>query len=354
MPLLEPSPNPVTGSGTGQPVSEKAGISAAVLAPGLRGAALAIGLVAAVGLVGDAFRPGFDVSFLWISPGRMPAPLFKALLAVFSLALTGHALGLLRRRWLRVAGAAAVWLVALLAALDAIDFYRLLASGAISTPAVVPGSFFTCLFLAALGANAFGQGAAARSGRIARAAAFAVGSMAALAALPLVSMFTFGPTRYARPADAAVVLGAQVHSDGTPSLALADRIDEGVRLYREGYARTLIMSGDRDLDHGRSEPEAMKARAVEAGVPAEDVLIDEKGSNTFATVRNAAQWAQDRGGARILAVSHYYHEPRIKMLFHRRGIDASTVPARMTRRLVMEPWYIARETAAFWYWWAMG
>ena len=41
--------------------------------------------------------------------------------------------------------------------------------------------------------------------------------------LPLVVVLTFGPTRYARPADCALVLGARVYDDGRPSLALSAR-----------------------------------------------------------------------------------------------------------------------------------
>ncbi len=42
------------------------------------------------------------------------------------------------------------------------------------------------------------------------------------------------------------------------------------------------------------------------------------------------------------------------MLFSRRGLRAYAVPARMTRRLVREPYFLAREVAAFYAWFLLG
>jgi uncharacterized SAM-binding protein YcdF (DUF218 family) len=164
-------------------------------------------------------------------------------------------------------------------------------------------------------------------------------------------MFTFGPTSYARPADCAVVFGAKVWDDGTPSLALSDRVDEGIRLYKRGLVGKIVMSGAIDERNGHSEPEVMKARAVEAGVPAGDVLLDEAGVDTSSTARNTAALMRREGLRTALAVSHYYHEPRVKMLFDRSGVRVYTVPAKMTRRLLKEPWYIVREILAYYHSW---
>ena len=114
------------------------------------------------------------------------------------------------------------------------------------------------------------------------------------------------------------------------------------------------MSGYVDEWNGQSEPQVMRDRAVIAGVPLEDILIDEEGINTVATARNTARIMRDRGFRTVLTVSHYYHQPRIKMLFRRQGLSAYTVPAHMTRRLVKEPYFLAREVAAFYSWFLLG
>ena len=52
------------------------------------------------------------------------------------------------------------------------------------------------------------------------------------------------------------------------------------------------------------------------------------------------------------AVSHFYHLPRIKMAYQRAGIEVYTVPARETRTLLKLPQFVAREVAAFWFYYA--
>jgi len=179
---------------------------------------------------------------------------------------------------------------------------------------------------------ALGMMPALRQRRVARPAA--VGCAAG--GLLLAHLFTFGCTDYRRPADGIVVFGARVYADGTPSEALADRVRTGIDLYQQGYAGKLIFSG------GGAEPQAMKRMALAAGVPEEAIVLDDRGLNTAATVRNL------RGRfARVLAVSHYYHNARIKLTGRRFGVECATVPAKMTRRLAAEPRYIARECAAF-------
>ena len=71
------------------------------------------------------------------------------------------------------------------------------------------------------------------------------------------------------------------------------------------------------------------------------------GAIIFYLVTNTAAWARDRGVRRVVAVSHYYHQPRVKLLFERAGLRTFTVPATMRRRLLKEPYYIGREVLAY-------
>ena len=72
--------------------------------------------------------------------------------------------------------------------------------------------------------------------------------------------------------DCIIVLGCQVHSDGTPSHMLEDRLRRGVALYDLGAAPKILVSGD----HGNvnyDEVDAMKHYAVDHGVPVGDVFM---------------------------------------------------------------------------------
>jgi uncharacterized SAM-binding protein YcdF (DUF218 family) len=51
---------------------------------------------------------------------------------------------------------------------------------------------------------------------------------------------------------------------------------------------------------------------------------------------------------RILAVSHFYHLPRVKLTYQRYGREVCTVPAQETYRLTALPVYMVREIVALW------
>lgn len=162
-----------------------------------------------------------------------------------------------------------------------------------------------------------------------------------LALFPLAHVYTFGRTSYARAADWIVVPGARCYADGKPSQALRERVRTACRLWREGYAPRLFLSGGPG-DGAAHETDAMRALAMEEGVPAGEIEVDRDGVNTLATIRHAPP-------GRLLLVSHFYHLPRAKLLARREGRDAYTVPADEERWIRGTPRFVAREIAAFWW-----
>lgn len=160
-------------------------------------------------------------------------------------------------------------------------------------------------------------------------------------AFPLGQIFLYGRTSYARPADVIVVFGARCYADGRPSQSLADRVRTGCRLYRAGLARHVLLSGGPG-DGAVHETEAMRDLALAQGVPAAAITLDRDGLSTWATVRHT-------GPGRVLAVSHFYHLPRIQLLYRRAGRTAYTVPAVETYAVRQTPWLVAREVAGFWW-----
>ncbi len=78
----------------------------------------------------------------------------------------------------------------------------------------------------------------------------------------------------------AVVFGAGVRPDGTPTPMLADRVRAAVQLYQTGRVGTLLMTGDSGrADH--DEVSAMRRYAVESGVPADAIVLDPAGFSTY-------------------------------------------------------------------------
>ncbi|MBM4362558.1 MAG: YdcF family protein [Deltaproteobacteria bacterium] len=166
-----------------------------------------------------------------------------------------------------------------------------------------------------------------------------------------MQMATVEPGR-GGPASAIVVLGARAYADGSPSLALSDRVDEGVRAYREGLAPRLIFTGGIDRQTGVSEPQVMRALAVRSGVPDSAIVLDEAGDTTAASARNVGRLLAP--GTPVLVVTHYFHLPRASLLLERRGLRVAARSARMTRRLLLEPWFVAREIPAMYVAWITG
>lgn len=174
----------------------------------------------------------------------------------------------------------------------------------------------------------------------------------AMLLFPLGQMHCFGTTEYRVPVDAAVVLGAQVYPDGTPSRVLQDRLDTAIQFYKDGYAPVLVMSGGIDID-GTSEAEVMRSYAVEQGLNAEDIIIDEYGSNTKQTAQNTVAMLQAAGMSKVATVSNFYHLSRIKMLYLAQGMDVVTVPSVPHKDPTYPLSNVLREIPGWWYYWLL-
>ncbi|WP_159789857.1 SanA/YdcF family protein [Sodalinema gerasimenkoae] len=119
----------------------------------------------------------------------------------------------------------------------------------------------------------------------------------------------------ARPV--AIIFGAGVWEDGTPSPMLADRVLAGVELYQQGKVERLLMSGDhQNPDYNEVDPMIQLAR--ESGVPEAAILSDRLGLSTYDTCRRA----RDHYGIRqAILVSQRYHLPRAIYIAQRLGLD---------------------------------
>lgn len=88
------------------------------------------------------------------------------------------------------------------------------------------------------------------------------------------------------PAEAAIVLGAQVRPDGTMSRMLADRVSQGVALWRAGRVKYVLVSGDHH-EWGYDEPTTMRRAMMSAGVPEDVIFTDHAGLDTRASMERA-------------------------------------------------------------------
>jgi uncharacterized SAM-binding protein YcdF (DUF218 family) len=117
--------------------------------------------------------------------------------------------------------------------------------------------------------------------------------------------------------DVAVVLGAGLQDDGSQSPGGKARVIEAVTLYKRGLFSTLITSGGGSKV---DEATAMRAYAIAHGMPASAVIADSGGVNTMATARDTAALMRAHGWKSVLAISQYYHMPRIRLAFAKVGV----------------------------------
>jgi SanA protein len=121
----------------------------------------------------------------------------------------------------------------------------------------------------------------------------------------------------------AIVFGAGLHRDGTPTAILRDRVETGVRLYFSGKVEKLLLSGDnRYLNY--NEPEAMRQYALSLGVPDEALTLDYAGRRTYDTCYRAKAIF---GVERALLVTQKFHLPRALFLCKALGLKAFGVEA---------------------------
>jgi uncharacterized SAM-binding protein YcdF (DUF218 family) len=305
-----------------------------------RAAGWLLGVLILCNTLGELLLRGFAVDQIWARSATL-VPGWRAAAVLLALTLLTPDRVLARRPGLRTAGTAAAAGFAAAALVDTLAFYGLLGAGLIRSGLPLPVSALVAWLLGAAALRLWRTRAAAPPAPARRVLApLAAAAVVALLALVL----GYGATDYARPADAAVVLGARAYADGTPSLSLYDRTMAGVDLYRRGLVSTLVVSGGVEA-HGRgvSEAAVMRRVALAAGVPDAAIVVDEHGDDSWATVRNARALARARGWQRVILVSHYYHLARLRLAADRAGLAAVTVPCRQTRRLSGEPWSIVRE-----------
>jgi len=87
----------------------------------------------------------------------------------------------------------------------------------------------------------------------------------------------------------AIVFGAGLLRDGTPSPVLRDRVSTATQLYFAGKVQKILMSGDnRFIDY--NEPASMQAYAIDLGVPLEAIVLDYAGRRTYDTCYRARHY----------------------------------------------------------------
>jgi len=124
--------------------------------------------------------------------------------------------------------------------------------------------------------------------------------------------------------DLIIVAGCRVQPDGSPSPALARRVERAVALWRQGQAPRIVLTGGLGT-WLPSEAEAAAAHARALGVPADALLLEDRSTSTEENARNAAAaWPAQR----VLVVTDAYHVFRAERVFGRYYAEVRGVGSR--------------------------
>jgi uncharacterized SAM-binding protein YcdF (DUF218 family) len=130
-----------------------------------------------------------------------------------------------------------------------------------------------------------------------------------------------------RPADAIVVMGAAQY-DGRPSRVFAARLDHAVSLYLAGVAPRLVVTGGKAEGDRTTEADAGRAFAMSLGVPAEDILVEDRSRTTLESIRSVADLLDANGLHSAVFVSDRPHMLRVLRMAADEGITAWGSPTR--------------------------
>jgi uncharacterized SAM-binding protein YcdF (DUF218 family) len=126
------------------------------------------------------------------------------------------------------------------------------------------------------------------------------------------------------PADAIVVFAGGVGETGKAGGGSQERLDEAVLLRRLGYARYIVISSG--YVYSFKEAQSMRDQAVAQGVPAGDVVLEERATNTYQNVTYVNDILRDHHWKSILLVSSPYHMKRATMVWHKLAAEISVTP----------------------------
>jgi len=119
--------------------------------------------------------------------------------------------------------------------------------------------------------------------------------------------------------DVGIVLGNKVELDGQPSKRLQSRLDKAVELYNKKYFDNIIVSGGLGQE-GYDEAQVMKDYLVNAGIPSDVIIVDNKGENTQMTAENSKSIMDSNNFQTATVITQYYHVTRTKLAFNNAGV----------------------------------
>lgn len=104
------------------------------------------------------------------------------------------------------------------------------------------------------------------------------------------------------------------------------RADEAIKLFKNGWADTIIFSGAAADKSGPSNAIVMKQRAIDAGVDPNAVVVEETSETTDQNASATTSIFNKLGIKSAILVTSAYHERRATLEFDRRALGVDLRP----------------------------
>jgi uncharacterized SAM-binding protein YcdF (DUF218 family) len=110
-------------------------------------------------------------------------------------------------------------------------------------------------------------------------------------------------------ADAALVLGAKVNLDNSPSVALYTRTLAAAELYNKGIVDYVVVTGGIGLGP-TAESEIATRIAVQNGVPIQKIISEDHSHSTYENVSGIQSEAREKNIRSVIVTSDRFHVAR--------------------------------------------
>ena len=144
-----------------------------------------------------------------------------------------------------------------------------------------------------------------------------------------LSIYNYSKVNEIVSSDVAIVLGASV-LDEEPSPVFRERINHGIWLYENGYVDKIIFTGGFGQGNEYSDSHVALKYAIENGVPAESIFIEEKSTITQENISYAMQIMEENNLTTAILVSDPLHMRRAMTMAQDYGLTAYSSPTPTT------------------------
>jgi uncharacterized SAM-binding protein YcdF (DUF218 family)/glycosyltransferase involved in cell wall biosynthesis len=144
--------------------------------------------------------------------------------------------------------------------------------------------------------------------------------------------FMAGPLKVTTPivaADAIVVFAGGVGESGKAGGGAQERIERAIELYKAGLSRHLVLSSG--YVYSFREAEVMRTIAIDNGVPADAIVLEEQASNTYQNVIFVRDILRTHHWTSVVLVSSPYHMRRALLVWRKAAPDVRVFAAPPVR-----------------------